>query len=59
SYNGYFVSSMDAWQARRLIDENKTSAPFITETRRLQLLEKLKDVKETDNPVLMLVTLKE
>lgn len=59
SYNGYFVSSMDAWQARRLIDENKTSAPFITETRRLQLLEKLKDVKETDNPVLMLVTFKE
>jgi hypothetical protein len=27
--------------------------------RRIQLLEKLKDVKETDNPVLMLVTFKE
>jgi hypothetical protein len=57
--NDYFVSSLDAWQVRRLIDENKTSAPFLTETRRLQLLEKLKDVKETDNPVLMLVTFKE
>lgn len=59
SFNNKFITSVDAWKVRRLIAENKTSAPFLTETRRHQLLEKLKDVQENDNPVLMLVTFKD
>jgi hypothetical protein len=59
SFNNKFITSVDAWKVRSFLDENKTFAPFLPETRRLQLLEKLKDVKETDNPVLMLVTFKD
>ncbi len=52
------ILSLDAFQIRQLLDEDKISSSFLPETRRLQLLENLKDVKETDNPVLMLVTFK-
>jgi hypothetical protein len=53
------ILSLDAFQIRKLLDEDKISSSFLPEPRRLQLLEKLKNVKETDNPVLMLVTFKE
>lgn len=57
--NNEIILSLDAFHIRQLLDEDKTSCSFIPEARRLQLLEKLKDVKETDNPVLMLVTFKD
>lgn len=59
SFNNKFITSIDAWKVRQFLDNNQTSAPFLSEPRRQQLLEKLKDVKETDNPVLMLVTFKD
>lgn len=55
----HLVSVLEPYILTKLISEGKTACAFIPETRRLQLLEKLKDVKETDNPVLMLVTFKE
>ena len=54
----HLISVIEPYILTRLISEGKTACAFIPETRRLQLLEKLKDVKETDNPVLMLVTFK-
>jgi len=58
SYNNKFFSFVDAWKIRQMLDENLTTAPFLQEQRRLDLLNKLKDVKETDNPVLMIITTK-
>lgn len=58
SYDNYFVASIDAWKVRQLMDENKTTCTFLNEKRRLELLEKLKNVKETDNPVLMIIKTK-
>jgi hypothetical protein len=55
----HLVSVLEPYILTKLISEGKTACTFIPETRRLQLLEKLKDVKETDNPVLMLVTFKD
>jgi hypothetical protein len=53
------ILSLDAFQIRQLLDEGKVLCSFFPEKRRLQLLEKLKNVKETDNPVLIILTLKE
>lgn len=59
SEDNKFISSLDAFQVRQLITENKTSCSFLSERHRHEILEKLKKVKETDNPVLMLITLKD
>ncbi|MFA7451276.1 MAG: 6-bladed beta-propeller [Bacteroidales bacterium] len=59
SYNDYFVSSLDAWQVCKLVDEGKTSSQFLSGIRRDELLKSLKNVKETDNPVIMMIKFKE
>ncbi|GAB1402827.1 hypothetical protein MASR1M74_00050 [Lentimicrobium sp.] len=58
-YRNKLYYSLPAYKIRGLLDDNAIGLNFLPETRRLQLLEKLKDVKETDNPVLMLVTFKD
>jgi hypothetical protein len=58
-YQNKLYYSLPAYKIRGLLDDNAIGLNFLPQTRRLQLLEKLKDVKETDNPVLMLVTFKE
>ncbi len=58
-YKNKLYYSLPAYKIRGLLDDNAIGLNFLPENRRLQLLEKLKDVKETDNPVLMLVTFKD
>ena len=55
----HLVAVCEPYILTKLLMEGKTDCAYLPENRRLQLLEKLKDVKETDNPVLMLVTFKE
>lgn len=59
SDNEYFVSSLDAWQVCKLIDEGKTTCNFLSAPRRQEIIKGLQNVKETDNPVLMLATFKD
>ncbi|MFA6949647.1 MAG: 6-bladed beta-propeller [Lentimicrobiaceae bacterium] len=58
SFNDAFYSSKNAYQLRKFLDEGKTGCTFLPEKRRLELLDKIKDVKETDNPVLMVIKTK-
>ena len=57
SDNNRFLTSFYAYEVTDLISRNKTKCTFLPEKRRLELLEKLKKIKESDNPVLMMVTL--
>jgi len=59
SYKNKFISVIDAWKVCQLLDEGGTACTFLNEKRRHELLNKLKDIKETDNPVLMILTLKD
>lgn len=58
SNHNKFISYIDAWKIRQFLDEGKTECTFLSEKRRLELLDKIKDVKETDNPVLMVIKTK-
>lgn len=58
SYDNKFYASLEAWKIRLALDEKLTSSTCLSENRRIELLNKLKDVKETDNPVLMIITTK-
>lgn len=59
SYNNKFCYSLPAYTIRDALDKGDFDFEFLPEKRRSELLNQLKSVKETDNPVLMLVTLKE
>jgi len=59
SLDNEFYSSKDAWKVRQLLGNGQTSSSFLPEKRRLKLLEKLKDVKDTDNPILMIIKTKD
>ncbi|MDY0104678.1 MAG: 6-bladed beta-propeller [Lentimicrobium sp.] len=58
SYNDQFISEKEAYIAVNCIENNLTECSFLPEHRRLELLEKLKGVKATDNPLLMLTSFK-
>jgi len=58
SNKNILVSSKEAYFIKMQLDNNKTSCSFLPEKRRLELLEQIKNVKETDNPVLMLIKTK-
>lgn len=56
--NSAFISYQYTYEIIRLINENKTNCSFLPDKRRLELLDKLKNLKETDNPVLMIIKTK-
>jgi len=58
AYNNKFISSKESYLIKDCIEKNKIVCDFLSEQRRRELLNKLKDVKETDNPVLMIITTK-
>ncbi len=57
--NNLLFSSKDSYLIKDCINKSKTKCSYLPEKRRLELLNKLKDVKETDNPVLMIITTKD
>lgn len=59
SYNNKFISSLEAYQVCKLVDEKKTNCSFLNLERKQRLMNTIKNVKETDNPLLMEITLKD
>lgn len=58
SFDNKFYTSKDAWKIRQLLDKGQTSSSFLPEKRRLELLNRLQETKETDNPLIMIITTK-
>jgi len=57
-YENKFISSIPAYRICDLLKSNSIDLSFLPEKRRHELIDKLKNVKETDNPVLMIITTK-
>lgn len=55
SFKNDFYTYIHSYRIKDMLNNNKTDCSFLPEKRRLELLEQLKNVKETDNPVLMLI----
>lgn len=58
SYDDKLITYKESWFIISQLREKKTTCSFLNEKRRFELLEKLKKVKETDNPVLMIIKTK-
>jgi hypothetical protein len=57
-YDNNIIGFVNAWQIVDALEKKDYMCTFLPEKRRLELLEKLKNVKETDNPVLMIIKTK-
>lgn len=59
SYNDKMVALLYAYEINQLLSEGKTTCSFLPDSKRIKLINQMKNIKELDNPVLMLVTLKD
>ncbi len=59
SYNNQMISAKESFLITDCMKRGLNKCSFISEERRIKLLEKLQSVKETDNPVIMKMTIKE
>lgn len=58
AFNNLIFSAKESYLIKDCIEKNKIACEYLSEKRCLELLDKLRDVKETDNPVLMIITTK-
>jgi len=58
AHNNLIFSAKESYLIKDCIENTKITCNYLPENRRIELLNKLKDVKETDNPVLMIITTK-
>lgn len=57
SYNNLFYSSINANQAKEAISNGDTMCGFLTQNKQHKLVNKVKAVNETDNPIIMIFRL--